>query len=119
MKTGYKYSYQKSDDFRFDGEFLRKNLKTNKIIGIIREIGKQPLLAFGNSGGDSDMANYVLNKNKYDSLAFMVCCDDIERERGNLKKATEMKDKCKNNGWIPISMKEDWKTIYGENVKKK
>ena len=65
------------------------------------------------------MENYVINKNKYPSLAFMVCCDDTERERGNIEKANEMKNNCNNFGWIPISMKDDWKTIYEENVKKK
>ena len=117
--AGNEYTYKNDDDFRFDGQFLRKNLKTNKVIGIIREIGKQPILSFGNSGGDKDMANYVINKNKYPSLAFMVCCDDTERERGNIEKANEMKNNCNNFGWIPISMKDDWKTIYEENVKKK
>ena len=117
--TGNEYTYKNDDDFRFDGEFLRKNLKTNKVIGIVREIGKHPILAFGNSGGDKDMANYVINKNKYPSLAFMVCCDDTVRERGNLEKANEMKQNCEKFGWIPISMKDDWKTIYGEGVTKK
>ena len=116
---GYEYEYQKDDDFKFEGEFLFKNLKTHKIVGIIREIGKQPILAFGNSGGDGSMANYVLNENKYDSLAFMVICDDTKRERGNPSKAEKMKRNCETNGWIPISMKNDWKTIYGENVKRK
>lgn len=115
----HEYTYKDDDDFRFNGKFLRKNLKTNKVIGIIREIGKQPLLAFGNSGGDKDMANYVLNKNKYPSMAFMVCCDDTVRERGNEKKANEMKENCGKFGWVPISMRDDWKTIYGENVRKK
>ena len=118
-KKGNDYTYQKDDDFRFNGAFLRKNLKTNKVIGIIREIGKQPILSFGNSGGDKDMANYVINKNKHPSLAFMVCCDDTERERGNLKSAEDMKKNCETYGWVPISMKNDWKTIYGDNVKKK
>ena len=118
--SGHEYTYDKSnDDFRFNSKFNRKNLKTNKIIGIIREIGKHPLLAFGNSGGDKDMANYVMNNKNYPSLAFMVCCDDTERERGNPTKAEEMKQNCEKNGWIPISMKNDWITIYGENVKKK
>ena len=117
--AGNEYTYKNDEDFRFDGQFLRKNLKTNKVIGIIREIGKQPILSFGNSGGDKDMANYVINKNKYPSLAFMVCCDDTERERGNIEKANEMKNNCNKFGWIPISMKDDWKTIYEENVKKK
>ena len=118
-KEGNEYEYQLKDDFKFSGDFLFKNLKTNKIVGIIREIGKQPILAFGNSGGDGSMANYVINKNKYNSLAFMVCADDIERERGKPQVAEQMKENCKKNGWICISMKDDWKTIYGEDVKKK
>ena len=30
-----------------------------------------------------------------------------------------MKENCDRFGWVPISMKDDWKTIYGENVRKK
>ena len=66
-------------------------MKTNKIIGIIREIGKQPILAFGNSGGDSSMSNYVINNNKYNSLAFIVLIDDTERERGKIEGKNEKK----------------------------
>ena len=29
-----------------------KNLKTNKVLQIYREIGKKPVLSFGNSSGD-------------------------------------------------------------------
>ena len=118
-KEGQFYDYRKDDDFKFSGDFLFKNLKTNKIVGIIREIGKQPILAFGNSGGDGSMANYVINNNKYDSLSFMVVADDDERERGKGDEAEKMKGKCKEKGWVCISMKDDWKTIYGENVQKK
>ena len=118
--SGHEYTYNKiNDDFRFNSKFNRKNLKTNKVIGIIREIGKHPLLSFGNSGGDKDMANYVVNNKKYPSLAFMVCCDDTVRERGNPTKAEEMKQNCQKNGWIPISMRDDWLTIYGQNVTRK
>ena len=118
--SGHEYTYNKAnDDFRFNSKFNRKNLKTNKVIGIIREIGKHPLLSFGNSGGDKDMANYVVNNKKYPSLAFMVCCDDTVRERGNPTKAEEMKQNCQKNGWIPISMRDDWLTIYGQNVTRK
>ena len=118
--SGHEYTYNKTnDDFRFNSKFNRKNLKTNKVIGIIREIGKHPLLSFGNSGGDKDMANYVVNNKKYPSLAFMVCCDDTVRERGNPTKAEEMKQNCQKNGWIPISMRDDWLTIYGQNVTRK
>ena len=50
----------------------------------------------------------------------MVVADDDERERAKSEEETEnMKNKCKKNGWVCISMKDDWKTIYGENVQKK
>ena len=39
---GNEYEYQKDDNFIFNEKFLNKNLKTNKIVGIIKEIGKQP-----------------------------------------------------------------------------
>ena len=29
-----------------------------------------------------------------------------------------MLEDCNENGWIPISMKNDWKTIYGAEVSK-
>ena len=46
----------------------------------------------------------------------MLCCDDLDRENGNKKKAEDMYNACEKNGWIPISMKNDWTTIYGNNV---
>ena len=57
--------------------------------------------------------------NKYKSLAFMIFCDDVIRENGNEEKADQMKQLCSQNGWIPVSMKNDWKTIYGEGVTRK
>ena len=116
---GHEYTYQNEDDFSFNNSNYRDNYRTNKIIGIIREIGKHPILLFGNSDGDRDMAKYVMNNKKYPSLAFMICCDDTDRERGDEQKAEKMRQACQENGWVPISMKKDWITIYGENVKKK
>ena len=34
-------------------------------------------------------------------------------------KAQKMADTCAKNGWIPISMKNDWTTIYGDEVTRK
>ena len=34
----------------------------------------------------------------------------------NLEKAAKMRALCEKNGWIPVSMQDDWKTIYGEGV---
>ena len=89
----------------------------NKVSVINSEIGVQPVLSFGNSSGDGAMCNYTLSNNQYKSLAFMLCCDDLERENGNIKKADDMYKLCEENNWIPVSMKNDWKTIYAEGVK--
>ncbi len=115
---GLSYLYDTNDELILAGEFLVKNLKMNKVSAIIREIGLQPVLSFGNSTGDSSMARYTTSNNPYKSLAFMLCCDDTEREYGNTSKAQKMYDLCAEEGWIPISMKNDFKTIYGDNVVK-
>lgn len=85
----------------------------------MQEIGQQPVLSFGNSTGDSSMAEYVTSNNKYRSLAFMLCCDDTVRENGNESKAEKMQQLCQEFDWVPISMKNDWKTIYGDSVTRK
>ena len=57
-------------------------------------------------------------KNKYKSLSFFVICDDVERELGNENKANGCKKLADANGWIKISMRDDFKTIYGDNVRR-
>lgn len=118
-EDGLTYQYTNKDKLVLGGDFLIKNLKMNKVSVIEQEIGQQPVLSFGNSSGDSSMANFVITNNKYKSAAYMLCCDDLERENGNTEKAEKMKKSCEENGWTAISMKDDWKTIYGDNVTKK
>ena len=112
---GLKYTYR-SDDYPVRGGFVIKNLKMNKVSAIVREIGRQPVLAFGNSSGDSAMLNYTINGNKYKSAAFFLLCDDLERELVNLEKAEKCRKLADENGWIPVSMRDDFATIYGDNV---
>ncbi len=118
-KDGLDYLYEPDDELILGGKFLIKNLKMNKVAVIEQEIGVQPVLSFGNSTGDSSMAEYTISGNKYNSLAFMLCCDDLERENGNEEKANKMYSLCEENNWTPISMKNDWTTIYGDGVTKK
>ena len=119
-RSDFSYEYKNEDDIIMGGEFKFKNVKMNKISLIKTEIGKKPVLSFGNSSGDYSMAKYVTSNNPYESLAFMVCCDDVVREYGNEAKANTMKDKCsKNKGWVPISMRDDWTSIYKPGVEKK
>ena len=110
------YDYSAEDELVRGEKMLGKNVEMNKVENIMQEIGKQPVLAFGNSGGDYSMAEFTITENPYTSKAFMVCCDDLERENGSNERADTVKDACQKNGWIPISMKDDWNTIYGEGV---
>ena len=117
-KDGLDYTFTKDDKVITGGEFLVKNLKMNKVSVIEQEIGVQPVLCFGNSSGDAAMANFTINNNKYKSAAYMLCCDDTERENGNVEKADKMRKSCEENGYTAISMKNDWTTIYGDSVTK-
>ena len=82
---------------------------------ILQEIGKQPVLSFGNSSGDIKMHRITLTNNPHESMAFMVVADDLNRERGYTPE--ELAKRTKDWGdFSLISMKNDWKTIYGDNV---
>jgi len=116
---GLQYVYDDNDKLVLGGEFIVKNLKMNKVTVIMQEIGVQPVLSFGNSTGDASMAEYVTSNNPYRSLAFMLCCDDTARENGNEEKAQKMVDLCAEFDWVPVSMKTDWTTIYGDAVTKR
>lgn len=114
---GLKYMYR-HDDYLVRGGFQHKNLQMNKVTAIAREIGKQPVLAFGNSKDDASMLNYAISGNKYKSAAFFVLCDDQTRELGDMDKAEKCRQLAAQNGWNTISMRDDFKTIYGEDIKR-
>jgi phosphoserine phosphatase len=113
---GLNYVFKEGEELILGGDFLIKNLKMNKVSVIMQEIGQQPVLSFGNSTGDSSMAEYVTSNNPYRSLAFMLCCDDTARENGSESKAEKMVKLCAEFDWVPVSMKNDWVTIYGDGV---
>lgn len=109
----------KETDKILTGNVGAKNTNMNKVNSITREIEKQPVLAFGNSSSDYEIAKFVITNNPYKSKAFMVVNDDTTRENGNISSANNLYSICEKNGWIPISIKDDWTTIYGDNVTKK
>ena len=92
--------------------------KSGKAAAIAREIGKRPVLAFGNSSGDYSMLNYAEGNPHHAGMGFFVVCDDTEREYGSEKKAAEYFGVVEKEGWTPFSMANDWKTIYGGGVRK-
>ena len=115
---GTDYTFAQNDEI-LRGGFASFNMKMSKVANIVREIGRQPVLAFGNSSGDAAMFNYTVTRNKYRALAFSLICDDLEREMGSMKVAEKMRAACGQYGWVPISMRDDFKTIYGDGVTRK
>lgn len=118
-RDGLDYVYTAEDVMERGDELLVKNVKMNKVSLLTQELGQQPVLAFGNSSGDTSMMNYTTSNNPYKSLAFLVVNDDTQREYGEPEKSAKMKAIAEQNGWTVISMRDDFKTIYGENVTKK
>jgi phosphoserine phosphatase len=96
--------------------------KDGKAIGINLFIGKRPYAAFGNSGGDREMLEWT-GAGDGARLKMLVLHDDAEREYaygpanglpdskiGTFSQA--LADEAKEKGWVVISMKNDWKTIF-------
>jgi hypothetical protein len=101
--------------------------KAGKPIGINLFIGKRPYAVFGNSGGDREMLEWT-GAGDGARLMMLVLHDDAEREYaygpanglpdskvGTFPQA--LADEAKAKGWVVISMKNDWKTIFPEATK--
>lgn len=117
-RDGLEYVYTMDDVMERGDKLLTKNVKMNKVSVMEQELGQQPILAFGNSSGDASMMTYTISNNPYKSMAFLVVNDDMQREYGDPEKSAKMKITAEQHGWTVISMRDDFKTIYGENVTK-
>jgi phosphoserine phosphatase len=113
---GIEYVFTGDDVLVRTDRLLIKDLKTNKVLQIAQEIGRQPVLSFGNSSGDASMNNYALFNNRYRSAVFQLIADDDVRDYGNPEKGSALREKWESMGYNVISMRDDWKTIYGEDV---
>ncbi len=90
--------------------------KEGKPVGILRHIGREPVIAFGNSDGDYQMLEYVTAGDGPD-LGLIVHHTDAAREWaydrdshiGTLARAL---DDAPKEGWQVIDMAKDWKVIY-------
>ena len=117
-EAGVNYTMGKEEDLVRTDELIIKNLKTNKVLQISQEIGKVPVLSFGNSGGDCAMHNYCLSNPTYKTAAFMLIADDDARDHANREKALNLGKQWREAGYHVISMRDDFKTIYGDGVEK-
>ena len=112
------FKFENGDELVLTGGFIQKNLNGNKSIYVEREIGKRPVLAFGNSGSDTSMMNYAIdNRNPYKAQAYMIVADDDVREWGTQDWEAKSADYIAK-GFIPISMKTDFAKIYPDNITK-
>ena len=87
-----------------------------KPVGIFRAIGQRPILAFGNSDGDREMLEYVTG-GAGPSLGLLLHHDDAAREFAYDRNAGSARldkawDEAQSRGWVVVSMKQDWKTVY-------
>ncbi len=88
----------------------------NKVIGIHYNIGRRPIMAFGNSDGDLEMLRWTKEGSKA-RFSALVHHTDAEREWkydrdskiGRLDKALDM---AREKDWKVIDMKRDWKVIF-------
>ena len=112
----YTWNGKGNDLLVYDGQFVVKDLNMNKVTAIAREICIKPVIAMGNASSDASMISYVVNDNPNRALGLFVLGDDTERERGNPEKAAQYRQLCEDEGWLAISTKDDWKTIYGPDV---
>ena len=86
-------------------------------------IGRRPYAAFGNSTGDRQMLEYT-GAGDGARLMMLVLHDDAQREYAygpaqglpdtpRLAPFTQaLYDEAKKDGWMVISMKNDWKRIF-------
>jgi hypothetical protein len=87
-----------------------------KPVGIYRQIGRHPILAFGNSDGDLQMLQYTTTGTG-PHLALLVHHDDAQREfaydrLSSIGKLDRAWDEALARGWTVVSMKNDWSQIY-------
>jgi hypothetical protein len=87
-----------------------------KPVGINRNIGRQPIIAFGNSDGDLQMLQYATSGTGA-RLGVYEHHDDAVREyaydrKSQIGKLDKGLDEAPKWGWPVISMKRDWKVIF-------
>ena len=122
---GTTYGYDKAGKpfLTKDPKLLLNNNNAGKPEGIYLMIGRRPVAAFGNSTGDRQMLEYT-KAGDGARLAMIVLHDDATREYAygpaqglpDTKVGTftqALYDEAQKNGWTVISMKNDWKTIFG------
>ena len=112
------YNYESGDELVFTGKLTQKNLNANKVIEISKQIGKKPVLSFGNAGSDASMCTYAISNNKYPAEAYMLVADDNIRDWGEPENWESKSTDFSSQGFTPISMKNEFVSIYSAGITK-
>jgi phosphoserine phosphatase len=90
-----------------------------KVTQIQTQLGRPPMIAGGNSGGDREMMEWAY-AGPHPGLAILIDHDDAEREfayvgRAQTFEETEsITDVASRLGWVTVSMARDWLTVFPE-----
>lgn len=116
------YEFVRDDDGR---PLLRRTVSlmghanegTAKVEHIQSQLGRAPIVAAGNTGGDREMLEWAI-AGPHPGLAILVDHDDAEREYAYEGEAATFADTEKitdvaaRQGWVVVSMRNDWSTLF-------
>jgi hypothetical protein len=92
------------------------NDKEGKPVGIYKYIGRNPVVAFGNSDGDLAMLQWTSSGEGERLVAYLHHTDD-EREwaydrDSSIGRLDKGLDEARQKDWVVVDMQKDWKNIY-------
>jgi phosphoglycolate phosphatase-like HAD superfamily hydrolase len=120
--TSYSYGKDGKPVLTKEAKVVLNDNNAGKAEGIHLMIGRRPHIAFGNTAGDQQMLEYTAGGDGA-RLSLLVMHDDARREYaygpahglpdtkvGAFSQA--LYEEATKNGWIVISMKDDWRRVF-------
>jgi phosphoserine phosphatase len=119
------YAFDRDDDSR---PVLRRTISQvgsaneggAKVAHIQSQVGRPPILAVGNSGGDREMLEWA-QASRHGGLAILVNHDDEAREFAYESTAVTFQESepitttAERLHWVVVSMKDNWETVFASD----